>query len=220
MSKPAKKDLEKRRKERDRKRLGVSERAQAAGITPFVERFLPLPAPHVDFPVSPTETWTVQSESTTGDWAKEVLAASKPQRPPPREKTEEEKQIDRWWRLALLSVPRTLRDVDRQMTPSSDEMQSIYLDNTLREVLARVPLPDAQIAQRPCLTLLRNDPRLEPAVFGEMVFWQTLDRSGAFGGGGQVDSESTSGSSSLAEVGTIDSRNRHWYVGDSRRRVS
>lgn len=48
---------------------------------------------------------------------------------------------------------------------------------TLREVFARVPLPDAQIAQRPCLALLRDDdPRLELAVFGETVFWQTLDR--------------------------------------------
>jgi hypothetical protein len=48
---------------------------------------------------------------------------------------------------------------------------------TLQEVFARVPLPDAQIAQRPCLALLRDsDPRLELAVFGETVFWQTLDR--------------------------------------------
>lgn len=48
---------------------------------------------------------------------------------------------------------------------------------TLREVFARVPLPDAAIAQRPCLALLRDDdPRLELAVFGETVFWQTLDR--------------------------------------------
>jgi hypothetical protein len=47
----------------------------------------------------------------------------------------------------------------------------------LREVFARVPLPDAQIAQRPCLALLRDDdPRLELAVFGETVFWQALDR--------------------------------------------
>ena len=48
---------------------------------------------------------------------------------------------------------------------------------TLREVFARVPLPDTRIAQRPCLALLRDDdPRLELAVFGETVFWQTLDR--------------------------------------------
>jgi hypothetical protein len=48
---------------------------------------------------------------------------------------------------------------------------------TLREVFARVPLPDAQVAQRPCLALLRDDdPRLELAVFGETVFWQMLDR--------------------------------------------
>ena len=48
---------------------------------------------------------------------------------------------------------------------------------TLQEVFARVPLPDAQVAQRPCLALLRNgDPRLELAIFGETVFWQTLDR--------------------------------------------
>ena len=48
---------------------------------------------------------------------------------------------------------------------------------TLRGVFARVPLPDAQIAQRPSLALLRDgDPRLELAVFGETVFWQTLDR--------------------------------------------
>jgi len=42
---------------------------------------------------------------------------------------------------------------------------------------ALVALPDAAIAQRPCLALLRDDdPRLELAVFGETVFWQTLDR--------------------------------------------
>lgn len=47
----------------------------------------------------------------------------------------------------------------------------------LREVFARVPLPDTMIARRPCLALLRDDdPRLERAVFGETVFWQTLDR--------------------------------------------
>ena len=48
---------------------------------------------------------------------------------------------------------------------------------TLQEVFAQVPLPEAQIAQRPCLALLRdNDARLELAIFGETVFWQTLDR--------------------------------------------
>ncbi len=48
---------------------------------------------------------------------------------------------------------------------------------TLREVFARIPLPDTQTTQRPCLALLRDaDPRLELAVFGETVFWQKLDR--------------------------------------------
>jgi len=48
---------------------------------------------------------------------------------------------------------------------------------TLREVFTRVSLPDELIVQRPCLALLRDDDlRLELAVFGETVFWQTLDR--------------------------------------------
>jgi len=46
---------------------------------------------------------------------------------------------------------------------------------TLLEVFARVPLPDAQIAQRPGLALLRDgDPRLELAVFGEEKRTRTL----------------------------------------------
>jgi len=61
MAKPAKKDLEKRRKERDRKRRVISERAQAAGIAPWVEPVRPVPPPHVEFPTRPEPLLTADS---------------------------------------------------------------------------------------------------------------------------------------------------------------
>ena len=48
---------------------------------------------------------------------------------------------------------------------------------TLRELSESVPLPDEIVAKRPVLKLLRDgDARLKQAVFGEMIFWQELDR--------------------------------------------
>lgn len=48
---------------------------------------------------------------------------------------------------------------------------------TLRHVKDTAPCPDDIIRARPLLALLNsNDPRLEAAVFAEMIFWQQLDR--------------------------------------------
>lgn len=53
----------------------------------------------------------------------------------------------------------------------------IFDATTLRRVKDTVPLPDEVIAKRPALQLLRDDDRrLELAVFGEMMFWQLLNR--------------------------------------------
>ena len=53
----------------------------------------------------------------------------------------------------------------------------IFEIETLASLLETVPLPDDIVARRPALKLLRDgDPRLKQAVFGEMTFWQELDR--------------------------------------------
>jgi hypothetical protein len=47
----------------------------------------------------------------------------------------------------------------------------------LRDLKTRVPCPEEVIRQRPLLRLLMaDDPRLDAAVFGEIVFWQQLGR--------------------------------------------
>jgi hypothetical protein len=53
----------------------------------------------------------------------------------------------------------------------------IFEVETLEAMSEAVPLPDEIVSQRPVLQLLRDrDPRLKQAVFGEMTFWQELDR--------------------------------------------
>ncbi len=49
---------------------------------------------------------------------------------------------------------------------------------TLRRLKETVPIPDDIIAKRPSLQLLRDDnPRLDLAVYGEITFWQELNRN-------------------------------------------
>ena len=53
----------------------------------------------------------------------------------------------------------------------------IFEVETLEALFETVPLPNEMVAKRPALQLLRDrDPRLRRAVFGEMTFWQELDR--------------------------------------------
>jgi hypothetical protein len=53
----------------------------------------------------------------------------------------------------------------------------IFEVDSLKELFKTVPLPDDIVAKRPALQLLRDgDPRLKQAVFGEVTFWQELDR--------------------------------------------
>jgi hypothetical protein len=53
----------------------------------------------------------------------------------------------------------------------------IFELETLEALVETVPLPNNIVAKRPALQLLRDhDPRLRKAVFGEMTFWQELDR--------------------------------------------
>lgn len=49
--------------------------------------------------------------------------------------------------------------------------------DALRRMIVLAPCPPEIIAQRPVLELLvKNDPRLDVAVFAESMFWQQLDR--------------------------------------------
>jgi hypothetical protein len=100
MAKQTKKDLEKRRKERDRKRQAVSDLARAAGITPWIEPIPLVPAPHVELPAwaepAPTPDSAREGAIPAEPDRKAVVTRSNPP-PPPREETEEEKQIRCWW---------------------------------------------------------------------------------------------------------------------------
>ncbi len=170
MAKPTKKDLEKRRKERDRKRLVISERAQAAGITPWAEPVRPVPPPHVDFPTRPEPLLTADSPTerdAVAERAKEALAAPKtPARSRP-EPTEEEKQISRWWQEYRHA------DGETRLQMAREKLESLDPDDEQFEAF----FPDAISEVEPKLGRVRYVAFLEeirdrwPRVFAQEIDW-------------------------------------------------
>ena len=135
MAKPTKKDLDKRRKERDRKRQAVSELARAAGIAPWVEPVRPVPGPHAEFP-----TWTEplsavdspMERASSADRVKEAIVALNTPPPPPREETEERKQIRGWWREYKDADGETRQQMAREklavLNPEDEQFEAFFPD--------------------------------------------------------------------------------------------
>ncbi len=145
MARPNRKKLEKRLKERDRKRRAVSDMAQAAGIAPWVKPVRPVPAPHVEFPTWREPPLLPESESqrdeAAAERAREALLASSNRSPPRREETEEEKQINRWWREYKEADGETRLQMAREKLAAlnpEDEQFEAYFPDAISEVEPRL----------------------------------------------------------------------------------
>lgn len=170
MAKPTKKDLEKRRKERDRKRQVISERAQAAGIAPWVEPVRPVPPPHVEFPTRPEPLPTRDSHmerQAVAERAKEALAAQDHSPPPRREQTEEEKQIHRWWQVYKRADGETRLQMAREKLDSldpDDEQFEAFFPDAISEV-------EPKLGRERYVAFLEEIRDRWPRVFSQEIDW-------------------------------------------------
>lgn len=170
MAKPTKKDLEKRRRERDRKRRVISERALAAGITPWVEPVRPVPPPHVEFPTRPEPLPTRDSpmeREAVAERAKEALAARDHSPPPRREQTEEEKQIHRWWQEYKHGDGETRLQMAREKLDSldpDDEQFEAFFPDAISEV-------EPKLGRERYVAFLEEIRDRWPRVFSQEIDW-------------------------------------------------